>query len=335
MSRTRNPTHLESSQGKVLIKHQASEQAKRPFNIPLPTYPFVALIMHPLPESLVQIGADDSLVPCEAPTRLPSDSFGDGEASAREASEQAPSNETADDDSTTPTESSRAGKDGHLIQLLLLQVFYWLVYFMSQARRDTSDGNLAKGYRYSPLRPGSIRLLRVMPHQDKSADLQCQLFEYPLQSSDGTHLYEALSYVWGDPRQRHAISVDGHDLFVTTNLHAALLRLRDRFFERIVWIDAICINQDNNKEKENQIQYMAEIYSRANRVTVWLGEAEGDSERALETICRAAAETTSGETISGKTTSIETSSEALFDEPTTKAIRLLLQRSWFKRIWVR
>ena len=202
---------------------------------------------------------------------------------------------------------------------------------MSQSRRNTSDGNLAnEGYRYSPLWPGSIRLLRVMPHQDEAAILQCQIFDYPLQSSEGTHLYEALSYVWGDSHQRHAISVDGQALFVTTNLYAALLRLRDRLLERIVWIDAICINQDDNKEKGGQIQLMAEIYSKANRVTVWLGEAEGDGERALEAICRAGAEPSDTDTFS-----IETPSEALFDEPTKEAIRLLLQRPWFKRIWVR
>ncbi|KAH6847216.1 heterokaryon incompatibility protein-domain-containing protein [Chaetomium sp. MPI-CAGE-AT-0009] len=188
-----------------------------------------------------------------------------------------------------------------------------------QARRNTSDGNLENEYRYSPLRPGNIRLLRLMPHKDESADLQCQLFDYPLQSSEGTHLYEALSYVWGDPHQRHSISVDGYDLLVTANLHAALLRLRDRFLERIVWVDAICINQDDNEEKGNQIRSMAEIYSKASRVTVWLGEAEDDGERALEAISRSAT---------------ETFSEALFDDSTTRAIRLLLQRPWFKRIWV-
>jgi hypothetical protein len=212
---------------------------------------------------------------------------------------------------------------------------------MTQAHQDTSDGNPAnERYRYTPLLPGIIRLLRLMPHQDETAVLQCQIFDYPLQSSEGTHLYEALSYVWGDSDQRHAISVDGQDLFVTTNLHAALVRLRDRLLERVVWVDAICINQDDNEEKENQIQYMAEIYSKSYRVTVWLGEAEGDGERALEAICRAAAEPPdtanfSIETPSAETISTGASSEALFDEPTKEAIRLLLQRPWFKRMWVR
>ena len=53
---------------------------------------------------------------------------------------------------------------------------------------------------YRLLRTGSIRLLGLLPHEDENARIQCQLFEYPLQVlGDGTHLYEALSYVWHDP----------------------------------------------------------------------------------------------------------------------------------------
>ncbi|KAK3361634.1 heterokaryon incompatibility protein-domain-containing protein [Lasiosphaeria ovina] len=79
-----------------------------------------------------------------------------------------------------------------------------------------------------------------------------------------THLYEALSYTWGDPHQRRSISIDGRSSLVTANLHAALVSLRDGLLERIVWVDAICINQDDNQEKGNQIRYMAEIYSKAS-----------------------------------------------------------------------
>jgi hypothetical protein len=92
-------------------------------------------------------------------------------------------------------------------------------------------------YRYSPLSPGSnsIRLLRLMPHKDETAPIQCELFEYSIQgSSNGTHLYEALSYVWGSSETLKSISIDKHNLPVTANLHAALSRLRDHSFKRII-----------------------------------------------------------------------------------------------------
>jgi hypothetical protein len=63
-----------------------------------------------------------------------------------------------------------------------------------------------------------------------------------------------------------------------------LLRLQDHLCSRVIWIDAICIDQANKKEKEGQIALMVEIYAKARRVVVWLGEAEDEGDRALEEI---------------------------------------------------
>ena len=119
-------------------------------------------------------------------------------------------------------------------------------------------------YRYSSLSPGerdgSIRLLRLMPNRDETAVIECQLFNYTLESGKGTHLYEALSYVWGNPDEIVPIKIGEHCFKVTKNLHAALLRLRNHSFERIVWVDAVCINQADNQEKAHQIQNMTKIY---------------------------------------------------------------------------
>lgn len=176
------------------------------------------------------------------------------------------------------------------------------------------------------LLPGNIRLLRLLPHEDKNARIQCELFHYPLQESDiRTHPYEALSYVWGDPAETQSIfirernSTSEHSLRVTENLHEALSRLRYRYLERIIWIDAICINQNNVREKEQQIQSMAKIYSQANRVLVWLGETADDSDRALQSIRSA-----------GGYDSEKFSNQ----ESDHRAITALLQRPWFQRIWV-
>src|SRR6266576_3670265 len=107
-------------------------------------------------------------------------------------------------------------------------------------------------YRYSSLPPGhnGIRLLRLMPNKDKTAPIKCQLFNYSLQSDQRTHLYEALSYVWGNPNKTVPIFISGHRFYITENLHAALWHLRDCSIERIIWVDAICINQADDKEKE-------------------------------------------------------------------------------------
>jgi Heterokaryon incompatibility protein (HET) len=100
-------------------------------------------------------------------------------------------------------------------------------------------------YLYSSLPPDSdnIRLLRLLPNEDETEPLQWKLCNYSLQKlGTQSHRYEALSYVWGNPRKTLPIRVDGNQFHITVNLHAALSRLRDCSFERIIWVDAVCID---------------------------------------------------------------------------------------------
>ncbi|KAH7357987.1 P-loop containing nucleoside triphosphate hydrolase protein [Plectosphaerella cucumerina] len=87
----------------------------------------------------------------------------------------------------------------------------------------------------------------------------------------------ALSYVWGDPTKRQKILVNGVPFGVGDNLHAALLRLRSSYevSERglKVWIDAICINQDDLIERSVEVQKMQLIYTDALAVRGWLGRS--------------------------------------------------------------
>lgn len=188
--------------------------------------------------------------------------------------------------------------------------------------QKSDQGNVGDPYQYSPLLgSGNIRLLRLLPHGDQNAPLQCQLFDYPmLELGDGPHMYEALSYVWGSSEKPHTVCVNGSTMAITANLHEVLARLRDRMIERILWIDAICIDQSNTKERGDQIRHMAEIYCKANRVIVWLGESADGSDQALKSIRIAADE------------EVPRSSDHAFDR---RAILAMLQRPWFRRIWVR
>jgi hypothetical protein len=176
-------------------------------------------------------------------------------------------------------------------------------------------------YHHSSLSPGdgSIRLLRLMPNRDETATIECQLFNYTLELGEGVHLYEALSYVWGNPHETVPIFIGKHCFKVTKNLHAALLRLRNHSIERIIWVDAVCINQADDQEKVYQIQYMTEIYGQASRVITWLGEGTDDSDQAFKDIRNVAEDEV--------TDSLE--------ETNQEAILKVLERPWFRRIWVR
>ena len=178
-------------------------------------------------------------------------------------------------------------------------------------------------YRYCALlpQPDSIRLLRLLPAGDENAPIRCQLFSYSLQeSSKRIHPYDALSYVWGKSGETRPIFIGKHALLVTLNLHVALSHLRYCFVERIVWVDAVCINQRDREEKEQQVRLMAKIYGQANRVVVWLGEMADNSNQALEEIRVAGG---------------NMSTNSLSKEMMQQAVHALLKRPWFRRIWVR
>jgi len=184
--------------------------------------------------------------------------------------------------------------------------------------RQSFANTMAK-YCYSQLStPTSIRLLRLLPSEREGKSLQGELFEYRLRNSDkSSHPYEALSYVWGGDKKRQFIAIGNLHLDITQNLYTALLHLRDHDCARILWVDAICIDQEKNEEKENQIPLMAEIYSKALHVVVWLGEAEDGSNQALEVIRLVG----------------ERSTRLSIAESTPESVRQLLKRPWFRRIW--
>jgi len=172
---------------------------------------------------------------------------------------------------------------------------------------------------YTSLPKGSVRLMRLLPNSDKNSRIECQLMTFSGLDSGSTHPYEAVSYVWGSEDNKKPVYIDGDELYVTANLHVALSHLRHCFVEKILWVDAICINQHDNDEKGRQVQSMAKIYAKASRVIVWLGEAADNSDQALEAIRVAADEQRTIPSI---------------DETNQQAILTLLEREWFKRIWV-
>ncbi|KUJ09719.1 HET-domain-containing protein, partial [Mollisia scopiformis] len=83
--------------------------------------------------------------------------------------------------------------------------------------------------------------------------------------------YEALSYAWGRADVVKGVELNGRRVEIRVNLWLALVHLRRTKEERLLWIDAICINQADLEERSEQVQIMAYIYSRAKRVLVWLG----------------------------------------------------------------
>ncbi|RSL73995.1 hypothetical protein CEP53_000590 [Fusarium sp. AF-6] len=128
--------------------------------------------------------------------------------------------------------------------------------------------------------PKNIRLLTLLPSTKVSAPIQCSLHEVDHQSNPS---YEALSYVWGTSPSRCSILLNGGEFSVGENLGAALRQLRPRDGQgRTFWIDAICINQNNLKEKAHQVAQMDSIYRNASGVVVWLGHESNTSSEVFD-----------------------------------------------------
>lgn len=117
-----------------------------------------------------------------------------------------------------------------------------------------------------------IRLLSVYPSIDPGASLSCTLLHAELSPDTASTRpsYEALSYVWGHPDLSEPISLNSHPFCITPSLKYALTSLRQRHKARVLWVDAICINQLNDKERGEQVGLMRHVYSSCERDIAWL-----------------------------------------------------------------
>ena len=113
--------------------------------------------------------------------------------------------------------------------------------------------------------PTSIRLLRIRRSHLPEDPLVVDVGIFPLAQAPD---YTALSYTWGSPDLKGAVFTSrGSMLLVTPNLFGALHHMRQNGYST-VWADAICINQNNNKERSQQILLMGKIYRRAKQVVI-------------------------------------------------------------------
>ncbi|KAI1345845.1 heterokaryon incompatibility protein-domain-containing protein [Xylaria sp. FL0043] len=115
-----------------------------------------------------------------------------------------------------------------------------------------------------------IRILRLNPGSEDD-DIDCSLEVHSIKE-DG--IPEALSYVWGKELSREQILVDLQPFSISRDLLEILRSLRHPKTPRTIWIDAICINQTNNKERTCQVRLMREIYSQAQKTIIYLTKAD-------------------------------------------------------------
>ena len=160
--------------------------------------------------------------------------------------------------------------------------------------------------------------------------------------------YEALSYVWGDPKSDDVLYLRDSEgaaitskILVTSNLSSALRHLRHTLEPRLLWVDAICIDQDNETEKNRQVLRIPDIYRSAWRVIGWLGEASLDSRLAIETMHYLGEQIEISRSFVHHTPPgakekewINLAFKLPYSTEQWTALASIMKRSWFERLWV-
>ncbi|KAF7555877.1 hypothetical protein G7Z17_g1800 [Cylindrodendrum hubeiense] len=227
--------------------------------------------------------------------------------------------------------------------------------FSTPSKAEENSGIRFDSYPYGALPPGpSFRLLDLHPrnHAQGGDQILASLRDSPLDTT--TEPYEALSYNWDDPyapnllppnvprvtdengKASCAIIIDGrYNVQVTPNLMLALRALQLRNATRTIWVDALCINQSSPQEKSSQVPLMTDIYSKARKVVIWLGEEDYWTSGSVSVINRWSRIYVSAlKTGARQPEILEKLKEwRTFEVEEQACFEALVRRAWFTRAW--
>lgn len=189
--------------------------------------------------------------------------------------------------------------------------------------QDPPPGSSEATSLYRSLPQGYIRLLTTQLTDGDTTI--CRLETYPQRIAPR---YDAVSYCWGDDETPATIQVNGYGLQIRKGLLAFLKASLDRRPPlRPLWIDAICLNQDDGAEKADQVPLMGQIYRNASRTIVWLGPPE---ENTLQTLAFMKAVIIFAE----EHDDIAAIGKEHHFPQEWEAVRRYMRRAWFNRLWV-
>ena len=183
-------------------------------------------------------------------------------------------------------------------------------------------------FTYKPLQePMDFRLLELVAgEQDET--LRCSLIHSSLTSHPH---YQAVSYTWGTPGLVQEIELDGVAHYIQKNLYDFLKQLRLNYAGVPLWVDAICINQNDTLEKNIQVPLMGLIYSHAKSVLIWLGPHADGSEKYFDFCNRISSESQS---LNSYRSRLRERVESDATDHISAAIAFLQRRTYWTRTWI-
>lgn len=180
-------------------------------------------------------------------------------------------------------------------------------------------------FTYQPLQePMDFRLLELLPGE-RDETIKCSLTHSSLTSHP---YYHAVSYTWGTPGLFQEIELGGVAHSIQANLFDFLQQLRLTYAAVTLWVDALCINQNDILEKNIQVPLMGLIYSYAKSVLVWLGPQANGSEEYFDSCNQIPLESQS------LCSSILKNVDSDATNPISAAIASLQRRTYWTRTWI-
>lgn len=186
---------------------------------------------------------------------------------------------------------------------------------------------------YEPLKTDrhEIRLIQLKAKTHEPSQSDCALSVDLIHAQRGhCQPYTALSYAWGRNNVQAPLRIKDRHYYINETVDAALRQLQDEDSDVSVWVDQICINQQDNVEKGNQVQQMKEIYGEAEIVVVWLGPAANGSDKLLKHLGRMGTLIWSGD--HQRVLAPHQTKNAI--EAIERAFRFLCERDYWKRLWI-
>lgn len=174
----------------------------------------------------------------------------------------------------------------------------------------------------------AMRCVRLVPGWG-SEPLRCELVTSHLGAMRGN--YEALSYTWGDLNAKTTLFLDGRPIQVTENLACSLRHLRMPHEGRLLWIDALCINQADGPEVNTYVQRMWAIYEGSKNVVVFLGESLHESDEAFQLLTQLAGLSVEASERHNQINQLLGDNHKSFH---WTALERLMQRPWWSRAWI-
>lgn len=136
-------------------------------------------------------------------------------------------------------------------------------------------GEIKFRYDHLPDTATYIRLLQVVDNNySTTIKIRCEMTTWPI---DNIPPYHAISYTWGEPKSNTTILVNGQAFSVRTNCEFVLKQAYSYHKGSYYWVDAVCIDQDDGKEKGTQVSIMGNIYKNAAHMLACVGDHADDS----------------------------------------------------------